>query len=282
MQWYKHDTDATQDAKIKKLLIRHGAVGYAVYFHCLELIAAETSETNLTFVLEHDSEIIADNLKIQGTADKSGIEIVETIMRYIIQLGLFQESGGKVFCFKLLKRLDTSMTSNPRFREMISSAKTNHDFNKENHDRIMIPSCKPSSLQANKQTNGGDSAKSRPLPKFQKPTVEEVKAYCKERKNQVDAEQFYSFYESKGWMIGKNHMKNWRFAVHTWEKREPAIGGRPVPQAPVYRDHECGYCNATIIGTTGVCVRCGWKPGDDIPENREWYDRNIEKHGGKR
>lgn len=146
MQWLKHDTDATQDAKIKKLLIRHGAVGYAVYFHCLELIAAETSETNLTFELEHDSEIIADNLHIKGTAEKSGIAIVEEIMRMIVRLGLFQESNGRIFCFKLLKRMDLSMTSNPRFRELITEAK-------KGHDRVMTISCKPSSLPSSKPSN---------------------------------------------------------------------------------------------------------------------------------
>jgi len=123
MNWFKHDTDATQDAKVKKLLIRYGAIGYAIYFHCLELIAAETSETNITFELEHDSEIIADNLHIKGTADKSGVDIVQEIMLYIVELRLFSESNGRIFCFKLLKRLDTSMTSNTRFRELITHAK---------------------------------------------------------------------------------------------------------------------------------------------------------------
>lgn len=145
MNWYKHDTDATQDAKIRKLIIRHGATGYAVYFHCLELIAAEISESNLTFELEHDSEIIADNLKITGDRDQSGRDIVEEIMRTIVDLGLFQESQGHIFCFKLLKRLDTSMTSNSRFRELISDAKGQKSLtppqNIKNHDGIMTPSC---------------------------------------------------------------------------------------------------------------------------------------------
>ena len=104
MNWFQHDTDATQDAKIKKLIIRHGAVGYAVYFHCLELIAADISESNLTFELEHDSEIIADNLHIRGTSDKSGREVVEAIMVDIISLGLFTETDGRIFCLKLLSR----------------------------------------------------------------------------------------------------------------------------------------------------------------------------------
>ena len=56
--------------------------------------------------------------------------------------------------------------------------------------------------------------------RFQKPTIEDITAYCTERGNQVDPEQFYNFYESKGWMIGKSKMKDWRAAVRTWEKRD--------------------------------------------------------------
>ena len=61
---------------------------------------------------------------------------------------------------------------------------------------------------------------------FQKPTLEDIRAYCMGRGNNVDAEQFYNFYESNGWMVGKNHMKDWRAAVRTWEKREKEIPQR--------------------------------------------------------
>ena len=54
---------------------------------------------------------------------------------------------------------------------------------------------------------------------FNKPTVLEVENYCILRKNNIDAEAFISFYESKGWMIGKNKMKDWKQAIITWEKR---------------------------------------------------------------
>jgi len=55
---------------------------------------------------------------------------------------------------------------------------------------------------------------------FKKPKLDEVKNYCILRKNNIDAEAFISFYESKGWFIGKNKMKNWKQAIVTWEKRE--------------------------------------------------------------
>lgn len=54
---------------------------------------------------------------------------------------------------------------------------------------------------------------------FVKPTLEEVKAYCDERKNEIDPEYFIAFYESNGWKVGKNPMKNWKMAITTWEKR---------------------------------------------------------------
>jgi len=53
---------------------------------------------------------------------------------------------------------------------------------------------------------------------FTPPTLEEVKNYCQERSNNVDANKFLNFYESKGWMIGKSKMKDWKASVRTWEK----------------------------------------------------------------
>jgi len=53
---------------------------------------------------------------------------------------------------------------------------------------------------------------------FKKPTIIEIKEYCTERKNNVDSETFYHFYESKDWQIGKEKMKNWKSCIITWEK----------------------------------------------------------------
>ena len=55
---------------------------------------------------------------------------------------------------------------------------------------------------------------------FKKPTLDEVKNYCILRKNNIDAETFFDFYESKDWLVGKNKMKNWKASVRTWERRE--------------------------------------------------------------
>ena len=66
--------------------------------------------------------------------------------------------------------------------------------------------------------------------RFVPPSLEEVEAYCKSRNNKVDAGQFIDFYESKGWMVGKNKMKDWKASVRTWEKRDsqPKIENKPT------------------------------------------------------
>ena len=66
----------------------------------------------------------------------------------------------------------------------------------------------------NKTTESVGESRSR----FVKPTVAEVQAYCNERRNGIDASHFCDYYESKGWMVGKNRMKNWQAAVRSWEQ----------------------------------------------------------------
>lgn len=59
--------------------------------------------------------------------------------------------------------------------------------------------------------------------RFVPPTIDEISEYCRERKNNINPERFFDFYECKGWMVGKNKMKDWKAAVRTWEKHENAI-----------------------------------------------------------
>lgn len=54
---------------------------------------------------------------------------------------------------------------------------------------------------------------------FKKPSLEDVTQYCSERHNSVDPQKFIDYYDSNGWMVGKNHMKDWKATVRNWERR---------------------------------------------------------------
>lgn len=78
--------------------------------------------------------------------------------------------------------------------------------------------------------NTKDTVGAKPRRNFVAPSVEEVSVYCKERKNGIDPQSFIDFYDSKGWMIGKNHMKDWKAAVRTWERRHGGGSAAPKPK----------------------------------------------------
>ena len=128
MKWFKHDSDASIDAKLQTLLLDYGAAGYGLYWYCVELIVQGVGENNITFELEHDARIIARNLNLS---------IIETqnMIQKMIELNLFSiTENNKLACYALAKRLDQSMTSNPSMRALISNLKT------QNHDKVMTKS----------------------------------------------------------------------------------------------------------------------------------------------
>lgn len=69
-------------------------------------------------------------------------------------------------------------------------------------------------LNNNSNNNIGKKSASRFIP----PTIEEVRSYCSERKNNIDPQRFIDYYQSNGWKVGKNPMKDWQAAVRTWER----------------------------------------------------------------
>lgn len=73
---------------------------------------------------------------------------------------------------------------------------------------------------------GKDSVDSTPTPKFTPPTLEEVKAYCKERNNQVDPERFIDYYASQNWKKANGQkVRDWQACIRQWEKDRPAVNG---------------------------------------------------------
>ena len=93
------------------------------------------------------------------------------------------------------------------------------------------------SIEAEKKKEGEEEESEEEKPKrFNKPTLEEVEAYCAERNNGISAQDFINFYESKGWKIGKSPMKDWKAAVRTWEGKRKGTTKKPATQTPAADD----------------------------------------------
>lgn len=97
-----------------------------------------------------------------------------------------------------------------------SNSEKNHGNSEKNQGNPEKNDVKEIKLKQSNKNNSG---------RFTPPSVEEVSAYCGSRNNGISASEFIDFYSSKGWMVGKNKMKDWRAAVRTWENRRK--GRRP-------------------------------------------------------
>lgn len=112
MKWFQHEAAANRDPKIEKLLMRYGADGYALYFFCLELIAAPIDSKHINFELEHDAEYLSHRLHIDTRR-------VEEIMRFLLEQELFEvdEITRRITCLQLALRLENSIIKNPELKK---------------------------------------------------------------------------------------------------------------------------------------------------------------------
>jgi hypothetical protein len=151
-------------------------------------------------------------------------EWVEAKLKAMLAVGILTRDGEQYrikFIDDQLADLDALRAK--RSKAGRASAESKH--NTEVKNTIEEKSSVLPSVQQVLNTCSTDDAKT-PRPTFQKPKIEEVKVYCQERKNNVDAQKWFDHYTSNGWKVGKNSMKDWRAAIRTWERSD--IGKDPL------------------------------------------------------
>lgn len=190
--WLKLKKDFFQQHQIKVLKSLPNGRLYALIY--LELLAESTShngELRYSQMLPYDTVTLASVID----EDKDNLEkAIETLIR----LELIEILDDGTIYMRAIERLIGSETGQTiRKREAkIDQVKTYPEITLENRVK----------------------SKEKRDKKFIKPTVDDVMRYCKERNNNVDPERFVDYYESNGWKVGKNPMKDWKACVRTWEK----------------------------------------------------------------
>ena len=203
--YFSHDYNARTDTKIKKLIVKHGFTGYGIYWAIVEDLYQNAN------ALQTDYECIAYDMRVDAQIVKSIIEDFE----------LFHIEGNYFGSLSIQRRIEERDAKSQKARES-AFYRWNKDKNDANAMRTHSEcnAIKDSIINDNKENNNKEENKSdKPTHtlKFIKPTIDEIKEYCTLRNNRVDAIKFFNFYESKGWMVGKNKMKDWQAAVRNWE-----------------------------------------------------------------
>ena len=138
-----------------------------------------------------------------------------------------QLGGNERFLFPMMRaQIDRDNAAMTGLSEARSKAgkigaeakQANAGFAKQNKQMPNLPS--KSSYDKDKDKDKDKDESIMRARRFTPPTLDDVLAYVRERGSDVDPQRFLDFYASKGWMVGKNPMKDWKAAVRTWEKRE--------------------------------------------------------------
>lgn len=161
--------------------------------------------------------------------------------QYIVDYGLYgkepsieKETFEYTTWIKIKKRIDTETEKYKTVSEKRKAAaqKRYEKYNETEESNTKKSENKEftKTTQTNDFVNQSEKNNQSEKPKrknFVKPTVEEIAEYCKERKNNLNANSIWDFYEAKGWMIGKDKMKDWKACVRTWEnhKKTESSGG---------------------------------------------------------
>lgn len=224
LPWFAHEAKANRDSKMKKLLMRYGAEGYGLYWYCVEHVADNVGP-KLTFEVEHDSEILAHELQIDTLR-------VEEMMRYMVSVGLFEESEGVISCLSLLKHLTPKCTRNEELKTLIREAKsipmsaTVPDSPRESET---VP---PRGEERRGEENKRIGAKAPPRKRFKPPTQKEVEAYMLEKGASqsvalTESQKLIDYYGSIGWERGRGvTIKSWKHCVSGWLNRREEFGGK--------------------------------------------------------
>lgn len=148
----------------------------------------------------------------QCGASKDDIEILIT-KRYLLAF----ESGVIVIKhWRINNYLRTDRYASTTYLEEKSHLIIDDNGAYTDHEKCLgIPSIDKNSIDKNRLDKNICTTN-----KFVKPTLEQVKEYCKERNNNVDPEKFIDFYTSKGWKVGNQPMKDWKACVRTWERKD--------------------------------------------------------------
>lgn len=205
----RHDADyfpfyAKNGRTLFILQDHYGLAGIGFFTNLMRLLTT-TPDHHISIADEADRLYVFSQI---GCTEEEGSAMLELMCKTgKIDRGLY-ETKQVIFSKDLLESLSDA------YRKRLNSPITAEEI----HLLYGFPA-EETQLKA-EETHKGKERKGKDTKRFVPPNEEEVKEYCKERKNKVNASLFIDHYEANGWKVGKNSMKDWKAAIRTWEKND--------------------------------------------------------------
>lgn len=228
--WYiQLNVNFFEDERIDWLCEQQNGYAYVVLYLKLCL---KTANNNGILTRQIGDMIIPYNIEKIAETTHMNVDIVRVALELYKRIGLIYEADENCNFMRL-----------PEVPQMVGCiTQAAIDKRKQRERKKLLPG--PDNLLDNVQDNvpqelrvksielrdnslEKDNKRSAQYKRFVPPTVDEVRAYCEERGNNIDAESFVDYYTSTGWLVGKKPMKDWKASVRTWERNERKPANKP-------------------------------------------------------
>lgn len=226
---FQHEYEARNTPGIQLIMRKHGMGGVGAYWCIVEILFENGGKMDVSSFQE-----IAFELHVTP-------ELVESI---VFDFGLFEwdENRKSFWSKRIIEEVERKRRVSETKRLAISKRWQRNAAESDSVSPVKRDRPKPAETPPPRAKEGnlfgGMSEPEKPpaisqppgkRTRFIPPTVEEVRQYCNIKQYDIDPETFVAFYESKGWMIGKNKMKNWHMALVTWMKSEERFKNSRAP-----------------------------------------------------
>lgn len=210
--WMKLPEDFFDDDAIQWLKEQPNGEKYALFY--IELCTKSIRNNGVLIRRVGDMLIPYDAEKL-AMLTNTDIEVVVVAMELLKQAKLVEIlENGEIYLNAMENMVGCETNKAASMRRLRAEREGGNNVTQ------MLPNCYPEIEKEIEIEKEKDKKKSSAKRSFTPPTLQEVQEYCRERGNSVDPQRFLDFYEAKGWMIGKNKMKDWKAAVRTWERQD--------------------------------------------------------------
>ncbi len=218
LEYFPLDVDIDTDDKIELIEAKHGITGFAVIIRLFMKIYRCGY-----YYKWGEKEQLLFSKRVNVDINTLNAIINDAIGWEIFDEGKFNKY--EILTSKGIQKRYTEATKRRQRVELYREYLLMNGICLNAHKNIQIVNIKDDNADISTQSKVKESkAKESKQKNFAPPTIADIKQYCKERNNKVDAETFHDFYSAKGWMVGKNKMKDWRASVRTWERRDNENG----------------------------------------------------------
>ena len=232
IDWIKLATSIFDNNKIKYIRTLPDGNNIVLFWIMLLVKAGQCNANGYVLVTEniaYSEELLAEEFKFSVTLVKAALKLFEQL-----QMISFDNS---VICIENWAKYQNvegleKIKENNRIRQARYRAKkklmlqSNVTDNVNNNTDVTSNVTQSNAVEEEeeKEIEIDIDKDKKPPKRFTAPSLEDVKEYCSERKNNVDAERFIDYYTANGWKVGKNPMKDWKAAVRSWERN---VFGKP-------------------------------------------------------